>query len=1466
MSKATQPAQTYPPVVFKEPHLGAAMQKSLRWPERAVHKRRSRARRSLWGSAKLRAAAFLLLPLLAAGSLVPSRALPGWSADAAGALTPSPAVTVSGNDMVIGALVGVPDPKTKLLTVFLADPARQGIYFTTANPVESPSIGLDKFTRLDVTLWQPSAVAQPAPLEFKEPTALAYRDGKLLVCDKQANTVYEVDIEQRKARVLLKPSEVRSPVSIAVSESGIIAIGQDAADNILLLRRGERIELPKSFDEPERLIFAGRDLLIVDADEGEMYWLRDVEGGNLESLKRQLPAGAGRKATEAALPLGITSRVRRITDFVVVGDIFVLADGSRLIAFTPHRGLYVEGGEGLTSQLSAIKHARLKEEQMTTALNRTPDSQLFDAVDSTIVGQSTASLGFRPLVFDGMNALAPSKLAAAGTVLIAGDERLQTVRLLNLVSATIRLTGTDIESEEALVSLYEDLQKGQALPLREYLAPQDNSSRSDRTLEQVLLEENIIITPYTSGGKARSAAPHAPAKPNARQRLAALVCTLNKGLCRGISHDLDAVLRRPIRQGSVVVLPNLFVSTINSQRVVELSGRPVREYLSAMYPTEEGARPTAEYLMRINPSYSRTLEHEMTKRGYTVASPDESSLAPGALVRVNNKQEVLTERLAGECVAAAGLRVGSRKAYFIPRIILSRGWADYLPREKGQPIRHGELAKMGVAKMEVRLFNLTEEALVADKNAARETGADQAQPGGQCNAPVPEGQYLITSALRISGASYRLLRADNTPVTFKAGDLARYGIRGVLSMSALKPVEAGGQGEAGEFIHLTGTEYVGYKAVTYKGWQTRNPATDGTALSGGGGAADEVATVQTDLGAVVPPEVIKLGGPQDVFSIREGAFVLPQVNWKADLILNVFNFALSPTLDLPPTQLLNTGNNLVRRSLSALVTKTDQKSVIDLETYGATFGAPAAAKTSPPRPTASVPAPGAQDAPTIAEVLRNREMLKRAINFPLEPDPERPRAQNRTIGVLEDHRATNTEHPDFVWLPEIDDFAPASDGISLFESAWLEGEPDSASLPKRKKFKNPDLRSPFTLAGEEITHSTHGTHIGGILSSSHRSSAPGLALGSQLLLIDVSNERSDNSVPTRITRASDTGEVMIFNISQVLPATEGLNNLSSWKGGFRNKWKPRLFILAASNDGKNFYYADHGVPTDFPHSIAGDFDNTLTVSSTDLSKRPLTKKEVVVKQGVQIERIVGDGANYGKNYVDILAPGKGIFSAAAERAYSPGDGTSLAAPQVAAAAVLLQTHQLSAKQTKARLIYTTDWDASYENLVWGGFLNVGRASWEIGKDLYYVKTDGRITPGRTYDIKDSHTTEVTIISPETAYFYDPTAEDAPMDPSIPQKIPLNKILRIERLGEAAVFRLIYRDDDNRLRIILNATLGGEIKYRNCDEWVEAEQKFARGHCGKGKIETLSVRNIQDYVAATAKLGDEAQLGFGKRVR
>ena len=141
----------------------------------------------------------------------------------------------------------------------------------------------------------------------------------------------------------------------------------------------------------------------------------------------------------------------------------------------------------------------------------------------------------------------------------------------------------------------------------------------------------------------------------------------------------------------------------------------------------------------------------------------------------------------------------------------------------------------------------------------------------------------------------------------------------------------------------------------------------------------------------------------------------------------------------------------------------------------------------------------------------------------------------------------------------------------------------------------------------------------------------------------------------------------------------------------------KLFVVAAGNSG------DDNVSQNLDRErgrfpAAWTLSNKLAVAATDANDE------------------LANFSNYGKNTVDIAAPGKNILSCVKGGGYEEWQGTSMASPIVAGAAALLFAinPDLTVQQAKAFLALGADALPSLKDKVKGGLrLNVYNSVWQL---------------------------------------------------------------------------------------------------------------------------------------------------------
>ena len=186
-------------------------------------------------------------------------------------------------------------------------------------------------------------------------------------------------------------------------------------------------------------------------------------------------------------------------------------------------------------------------------------------------------------------------------------------------------------------------------------------------------------------------------------------------------------------------------------------------------------------------------------------------------------------------------------------------------------------------------------------------------------------------------------------------------------------------------------------------------------------------------------------------------------------------------------------------------------------------------------------------------------------------------------------------------------------------------------------------------AHDPMDEEGHGTHVAGIIGavSDNKIGVAGTAWRVQMMAIKSFGADGSGTTAT-------SGQAVYYAIDK---NADIIN--ASWGGGQRSQYLKNairaandasiLFVAAAGNDGANganndevpFYPANYDVP------------NVISVMASTKEGRKWSS------------------SNFGRNTVDIAAPGSGIYSTYLEKRYAFMAGTSMAAPFVAGAAALV---------------------------------------------------------------------------------------------------------------------------------------------------------------------------------------------------
>ncbi|MGB3262208.1 S8 family serine peptidase [Paenisporosarcina sp.] len=222
---------------------------------------------------------------------------------------------------------------------------------------------------------------------------------------------------------------------------------------------------------------------------------------------------------------------------------------------------------------------------------------------------------------------------------------------------------------------------------------------------------------------------------------------------------------------------------------------------------------------------------------------------------------------------------------------------------------------------------------------------------------------------------------------------------------------------------------------------------------------------------------------------------------------------------------------------------------------------------------------------------------------------------------------------------------------------------------------HPDLKGKFVSPYNAVTEGSsfypddHATHVAGIIAASfNNSGGAGVAPNIKIMPINVfTGDYADSyDVAQAIIYAADH-HADIINLS-----LGGTYNYAMDYATQYAKAKDVLIIAAAGNDNS------------YKLSFPAAFDGVIGVSATDSNDE------------------ITEFSNYG-GYIDLAAPGKGIFSSLSGSKYGAMNGTSMAAPVVSGVAALvlsknplLTSDQLEKILTKSSVdLYDRGWDDYY---------------------------------------------------------------------------------------------------------------------------------------------------------------------------
>ncbi|GAB1856202.1 S8 family peptidase [Flavobacteriaceae bacterium MHTCC 0001] len=220
---------------------------------------------------------------------------------------------------------------------------------------------------------------------------------------------------------------------------------------------------------------------------------------------------------------------------------------------------------------------------------------------------------------------------------------------------------------------------------------------------------------------------------------------------------------------------------------------------------------------------------------------------------------------------------------------------------------------------------------------------------------------------------------------------------------------------------------------------------------------------------------------------------------------------------------------------------------------------------------------------------------------------------------------------------------------------------------------------------------SHGTHVAGIIAAERNNGkgANGVANNVEIMSIRTvpNGDEYDKDVALAIRYAVDNGASIINGSfgKSFSPHSDWVRDAIAYAAK-----NDVVFVHAAGNDSKNV-----DVEPNFPD------DN---VNGKEVSDTYIRVGALEPKYG---SGLLAGFSNYGKNNVDVFAPGAKVYSTTPENEYDTKGGTSMAAPGVAGVAALIRSQYptLSAAQVK-KIIMDSGLDIKTKVVVGGDTNNV----------------------------------------------------------------------------------------------------------------------------------------------------------------
>jgi hypothetical protein len=589
--------------------------------------------------------------------------------------------------------------------LYLVDAETRTLYMHKVTASEPERLTLSDFQRF------------PAAQNFLKPTALTHSGEKLYICDQGGQAIYEVDTQATTIRKIIDQISLTQPVSIAVSGSGVIAVGDDASDTVVTF---EPVKQPESsaqsyertvaghgYDDPDRLLFVVDNLFVLETEQGKLFLVgdrRNAQSSNEDSVNNLLA--------------GLKSEFRTIQDLTYINGIFYVVSDGRVVAFTP---------------VSSHKtFPAFKEDPKRTRTSHLP--RIVASRDHLFMMESD------------------------GKSIIRSPRPIPVNVNFEPDSTTQPLTKTFEQQRGALISLYEYLSSKELLPRREF-----TTQHRYNNLKELLFEQRVLIDPDLSDGLNEG-------RLNSDKRIAALLCKYNSILCQ----DGDP-LSNAVEANQKLTVPNVPIETDLTLVDVPLGKRTVREMLSKLLTAQQQQQVTAEYLLRINKSSLPSFEAEIALEDFIPTSQTGLNLKPGTLLAIENGKEHVLGDL-GNCGQDLNQQIEKLRLETPNEL---RSWAveNLLPRRADQTDAY---KLTGVDQVVINAKEWIKETVDLRTLEASIQSLKSDQRCGSLAAAMNSAgpTYVVTQSIKTSGAQYKLLKKDGSLKTLTGKEVEQANLLG----------------------------------------------------------------------------------------------------------------------------------------------------------------------------------------------------------------------------------------------------------------------------------------------------------------------------------------------------------------------------------------------------------------------------------------------------------------------------------------------------------------------------------------------------------------------------------------------------------------------------------------------------------------------------------------------------------------